>query len=135
MRTGATTRAIVLVAVACTDTTGPTLPPAERFDPPPAYGTWWGEVGACSKHAGDLGALRFYRVRPGPGEDSLSYRDRRSGRSYYGEWDPRSNSVYLAAGQVSSSNIVRHEMLHALLHTVGHPRGYFDEACGPLVAY
>lgn len=134
MRFPAAIGTLLFLGLACTDFTAPTLPPADQFEAPPAYRTWWDEVAACSGRAGDFEAVRFYRA-PGAGEDSLTYRDRRTGRSYYGEWDPRSNSIYLAWGQLQSSNIVRHEMLHAVLRSVGHPRRYFDGACSPLVSY
>jgi hypothetical protein len=129
---------IVLVALgvaACVDVTAPKLPAAERFDAPFSYLAWWREVQNCSGWSGRLGGVRFYRVVATPGRDSLDYLDPDSGRYLNGEWIPRSNSIYLAAGQVTNPGVVRHEMLHALLRDTRHPPRYFADLCGQLVSY
>lgn len=120
---------------ACVDGTGPELPAAELFDPPPAYRGWWRDIEGCSGRGGGLDALTFYRVVPAPGRDSLHYRDPDTGHYLLGQWVPRSNAIYLAAGQVANPHVVRHEMLHAVLRDIAHPRGYFADRCGELVSY
>ncbi|GAC1649970.1 MAG: hypothetical protein NVS4B3_07910 [Gemmatimonadaceae bacterium] len=130
--------AAVLLAsatVACTDVMGPKLPPARRFDPPVQYQTWWLEVEECSAHVAPLERVSFYRVVPEPGRDSVSFRDPETQQYFHAEWVRASNAIYLAAGQVTSPQIVRHEMLHAVLHDITHPAEYFTDRCGKQVSY
>ena len=134
---GAKTSAVLvaLTVAACVDITGPRLPASERFEPPASYSAWWREVEDCSARNGRLSGVSFYRVLATPGRDSLDYLDPESGRYLNGEWVPRSNSIYLAAGQVTNPGVVRHEMLHALLQETRHPPKYFADLCGQLVSY
>ena len=121
--------------LACTGITDPSLPPAERFEPPTQYLGWWREMQQCSARSARLDAVRFYRVLPTPGRDSLHFSHPESGEYYDGAWVPRWNAIYLAAGQTMTPGLVRHEMLHALLRDVRHPPAYFAGKCARLVAY
>lgn len=121
--------------LACTGITEPSLPPAERFEPPPQYPGWWREMQTCSARTAHFDAIRFYRVLPTLGRDSLHFSHSQSGEYYDGAWVPRWNAIYLASGQVMTPGLVRHEMLHALLRDVRHPPAYFAGKCARLVAY
>lgn len=121
--------------LACTGITEPLLPPAERFDPPAQYRGWWREMQQCSARTARFDAVRFYRVLPTPGRDSLHFSHPESGAYYDGAWVPQWNAIYLAAGQMMTPGLVRHEMLHALLRDVRHPPAYFAGNCARMVAY
>ena len=121
--------------VACIGITDPRLPPAERFDPPAQYLGWWREMQGCSARTARFDAVSFYRVLPTPGRDSLHFSHPESGKYYDGAWVPRWNAIYLAAGQMMTPGLVRHEMLHALLRDVRHPPAYFAGRCARQVAY
>ena len=56
-----------------------------------------------------------------------------AGQPEGGVWLSRGNRIVLAGSEVSNGALVRHEILHALLHGGGHPRSEFREACGSLV--
>lgn len=137
MKTVSTGLALVggLATLGCADVTGPKLPAAARFEPMDLYAKWWREVEECAARHAPMAAVHFYRVIPSAGRDSLFFRDPESGAYFLGEWVRRSNSLYFAAGQLTNPGVVRHEMLHAILRDVGHPPEYFDDRCGPLVAY
>lgn len=120
---------------ACSDLTAPVLPPAVLLQPPAVYRSWWRQVEECSGRTADFTRTRFYTVIPTPNEDSLYFRDPRTGQYLDGEWVPSSNAIYLAAGQVTNPGVVRHEMLHAILREIGHPARYFADRCAVLVAY
>lgn len=127
--------ASLTVLAACTGITEPSLPPAERFEPPAQYLAWWREMQGCSSRIARFDAVSFYRVVPTAGRDSLHFRHPESGEYYDGAWVPRWNAIYLAAGQTMTPGLVRHEMLHALLRNVRHPPAYFAGHCAHLVAY
>ena len=127
--------ACLAALVACTGITDPLFPPAERFDPPTQYRGWWREMQRCSARTARFDAVSFYRVVPMPGRDSLHFSHPESGKYYDGAWVPRWNAIYLAAGQMMTPGLVRHEMLHALLRDVRHPAAYFKGNCAQQVAY
>ncbi|GAC1655218.1 MAG: hypothetical protein NVS4B3_19760 [Gemmatimonadaceae bacterium] len=121
--------------VGCGDATGPKLPRAIGFEAPAIYRLWWQDVETCSGARGSLDEVRFYRVVAQPGEDSSSFRDPAHDRYLFGEWVPGSNAIYLAPEKVTNRQIVRHEMLHALIRVLDHPPEYFVTRCGAEVSY
>lgn len=110
--------------VACTDTTAP-FPAAELrpFAPPIQYPTWWRMVEACSGIQGDFRAVHWYTTW---GDLIVG------GQSYDGFWWQDGDRIALQYSQTYQGGTVRHEMLHALLQSGGHPPEYFHTRCGAL---
>jgi hypothetical protein len=105
--------------------TTPLPPNSDPLEPPAVYARWWAMTEACSGRSGDLAAVRWYRA---PGREFAFH-----GRPAGGFWSPRGNRIVLTEALVEHGASVRHEMLHALLRTGGHPRSQFLGACAPLV--
>lgn len=119
---------ILLAAAAACDSMAPRLPPgAERFTPPAVYRQWWALTEACSGRSGRFGDVRWYRV---PGATDIPLGD---GTMVNGLWDPEGSRIVLAGGSVLEGDLVRHEMLHALLRSGGHDRAAFVGRCGGTV--
>ena len=85
-----------------------------RFDPPAYYRTIYQAVEACTGRSGSYGALRFYVV-PVEGMDM-------AGMTY-------GQDIYIREDFVGRHLVVKHEMIHALLGTSGHPYRPFVEPC------
>jgi len=112
----------------CESTLEPALPVgAVPFDPPADYGVWWNEVEACSGLKGDFRSVQWYEM---PGSTAFEYG---GVRNIQGRWSPQGNTITLAERLMSDSMLVRHEELHALLHSGEHPALYFGTRCGALV--
>jgi hypothetical protein len=110
------------------DLTGPALPAgAEHFVPPAAYQQWWQLTEECSGSSGSFADVRWYRV---PGVDVIPLGD---GTSVNARWDASGNRIILAGDTEFAGDLVRHEMLHALLRSGGHPRNAFIARCGGVV--
>jgi hypothetical protein len=110
------------------DLTGPGLPAgAEPFVPPAVYQQWWQLTEQCSGSSGSYADLTWYRV---PGVDAIPLGN---GTSVNARWDPVENRIILAGDTEFAGDLVRHEMLHALLGTGGHPRNAFIARCGGIV--
>jgi hypothetical protein len=82
---------------------------------------------ACSGLQGDFTRIAWFRV---PGAESIPLGD---GTLVNGRWDPVSNRIVLAEQSARFGDLVRHEMLHALLQGGGHPRDAFIGRCGGTV--
>lgn len=98
------------------------------FFPPAIYRTWWNEVEACSGVTGNFDAIVWYDV-----PDASVFRVG-SDSNIEGYWQPYHHSITLAGLRVNDPFLVRHEELHAILHTVDHPAQYFVQKCGSMVA-
>jgi hypothetical protein len=110
------------------DLTGPALPAgAEHFVPPAVYQQWWQLTEECSGSSGSFAGVSWYRV---PGVDAIPLGD---GTSVNGRWDASGNRIILAGDSEFAGDLVRHEMLHALLQSGGHPRNAFIARCGGVV--
>jgi hypothetical protein len=119
--------AAAVVLASCALLSDSTLPSgSQRFTPPPAYATWWSQVEQCSGRTGSYAAVSWFQI---PGADQFTV----NGETWDGNWSPIGNRVVLAGNLVTSGSLVRHEMLHALLGTGGHPRSAFLGACAGVV--
>lgn len=100
---------------------------AKRFTPPSYYLALWKQTEACSGRTADYNAVSWYALPAGA-----------SWSSEYGEtlgaWSERDNRITLRAELVDDSLLVRHEMLHAILHDGRHTVEFFLTRCGELVA-
>lgn len=124
LQTLARRAALILFLVEGCDPTGSLLPPrAEPFIPPRVYEQWWQLTEQCSGLTGDFAAVSWYRV---PGVADIPLGD---GTLAAGEWDERANRIVLAGDEELAGDLVRHEMLHALLRAPGHPRAAFISRC------
>lgn len=111
----------------CELLTAPLPPGAERFAPPAVYRQWWDLTRTCSGRTGDFSRVTWYRV-PGAVEIPLG-----DGTQVNGYWDSAGNRIVLAASSELEGDLVRHEMLHALLRQEGHPRADFIGRCAGTV--
>ena len=96
------------------------------YVPPAIYASWWQLTERCSGRIGDFAGVRWYFV---PGAASFNL----EGQSVAGAWYSAGNRIVIAADYVDDGDLVRHEMLHALLQAGGHPRGAFLGSCGDIV--
>ena len=120
---------LALVAgISCGSLTDPALPPdAVAFVAPPVYARWWSMMEACSGLHGSLNQIQWYAT-PGPlqnPENAEEYIE--------GYWSRAGNRIVLISNDTVDGGTVRHEMLHALVRTGGHPRAMFLQKCGGLV--
>lgn len=113
--------------VACESPTAPLPVGAEPFEAPAVYARWWEITKECSGLSGDLSSIRWYVV---PGVMDIAYKD---GSRVAGWYDSRSHRIVVAGEQQLFGDVIRHEMLHALLRVRGHPRGMFIQRCGGVV--
>jgi hypothetical protein len=125
-------RATLLALVAglsCGHLVDPALPSnAERFVPPPVYEQWWAMVEQCSGLQGSLESIQWFAV-PDQLTDPANPSD-----PVEGYWSAASNRIVLNGDDTVAGSIVRHEMLHALVRSKGHPRSQFLENCGGVVS-
>lgn len=129
LRIAAVSMALLGFLAACGDNiVDPRLPPgAKAFTPPSFYSTWWEMTKACSGRSGSLSDVKWYVVPSGvqlelDGESANAY------------WSAGSNQIVLSELVVDDGQVVRHEMLHALLGKQGHSRRDFLEICAGYVA-
>ena len=120
--------AFLSLALACDAPTAPDVPQtAVPLTPPARFALWWRLTQACSGITGDLAAVSWYVV---PNTRSLSYQ----GKKVDAYWIGNPDRIVLADSLRNAGPIVRHEMLHVLLHRNGHPRDAYLAACGGVVA-
>jgi hypothetical protein len=120
---------VVLAALGCTTVSEPLPSLAEQVDAPAAYEHWWAMTQECSGRTGDFASIHWYVV---PGATSMTLRN---GAVVDGYWDDANHRIVLAGAVQLWGDVVRHEMLHALLgRTRGHPRAQFIQNCGGIVA-
>jgi hypothetical protein len=90
----------------------------------PQYALWWSLTERCSGRVGDLSKIHWYVV---PGADVIG------ASGALGQENSLIDRIVLAWNSVDSGPVVRHEMLHALIRTRGHPVEYFQQKCGDVV--
>jgi hypothetical protein len=101
-------------------------PTAIAFAAPHLFREWWQIVEGCSGQRRPFDAVKWFQVRPG----ELTIR----GESAAGAWFVSGNRIVLTAWALREGALVRHEMLHAILETGGHPVEFFLGECGDEVA-
>lgn len=111
--------AVLLAVLGCGDATAPLPQGATEFTPPSQYAFWWSMTEECSGLTGDMSAIRWYAV---PYTAAL-------GKDVDGLYYTTSHRIILLADSISSGQVVRHEMLHALGAEPGHPAKYFQDRC------
>lgn len=113
----------------CVVATEPRFPSDARPIAPPAqFAVWWGVTEACSGLRGDFQMVRWYVV---PDQELIVGGVRYDGYT----WTDGSPRIVVAQGMLDGAGeLIRHEMLHALLQHGGHPRQYFTERCGDIVS-
>ena len=94
---------------------------ATPIAPPPQYQAWWQVVESCAGKRAPFDAVSWYSVPPG----ELIV----SGETAAGTWFVSGNRIVITAGRLYAGPLVRHEMLHAILHTGGHPQEFFRGKC------
>jgi hypothetical protein len=121
--------ATAFCAAACSSISEPARDPrAEKLQPPPVYSRWWSMTESCSGVQGRMSNVSWYQV---PGSDVVDS----NGEYVAGYWGPVSNSIVLAGNGILFGDLVRHEMLHALLRQQsGHSRVFFVEHCAGIVS-
>ncbi|HTK49428.1 MAG TPA: hypothetical protein VL328_15725 [Gemmatimonadaceae bacterium] len=112
----------------CADATTAPLPSgSQRFTPPEVFRRWWALTEQCSGLTGDYDAITWYVV---PGAASIPGPD---GSPVQGTWELKQDRIVLAGNTQFAGDLVRHEMLHALLRGGDHPRDAFIAKCGGVV--
>lgn len=121
--------ALLSVVVACESPLASLPEGAQRFEAPSSYALWWTMTESCSGLSGDLESVRWYVV---PGVSSFRLDD---GSIVAGYWQAAARRIVLAGESQFQGDIVRHEMLHALLGSAKHhPRAAFREKCQGVVS-
>jgi hypothetical protein len=116
------------LALACDNATAPDVPRgAVSIAAPERFALWWRLTQACSGITGDYASVSWYVV---PNTTTLTWQ----GLQVDAYWMSNPDRIVLSDAHRDDGPVVRHEMLHALLHRDGHPRDAFVTACGGVVA-
>ena len=99
---------------------------AVQFAPPAYYQTWWQVVEECAGKRTPFDAISWFSV----GAGQLVVR----GGNAAGAWFVDGNRIVMVHGWQSLGNVVRHEMLHAIIRDGGHTKEYFHRKCADVVA-
>ncbi len=99
---------------------------AAPFAPPAVYQRWWALSESCS---GLSGSLRSVRWSSAP----TSALQAAEGAGTVAFWSSTDNRIVLANNAVTNGRVVRHEMLHALSRSRGHPASLFRVRCDGVV--
>lgn len=104
------------------------LPPdgAIPFTPPAVYASWWSMVEQCAGRAGRFEAVRWYVM---PGAHSFDLGEMRVA----GVWTRAGNAITVGEHARMNGQLIRHEMLHAILQGGSHPRAQYLGRCGGVV--
>lgn len=116
-----------ILFVACENSTAVAWPAgAIPMVTPAPYALWWRVTESCSGLNGDFAKVRWYTV-PGASEFVVN------GITYQGVWYANTNRIVIADHSMLEGQLVRHEMLHALLQSITHPPEYFLDKCAGIV--
>jgi hypothetical protein len=99
---------------------------AVAFVAPARFRTMWRTVEACSGQSADFSRIEWFSVPAGFKVD---------GATVDGYWEDRGwrGRIFLVGGASAVSEIVRHEMLHAVVHSARHERRNFLGGCRGIV--
>ena len=121
--------ALGLAVSACTRSIPAEVTIARPATRPDSALVWWQALEECAGKTGDLSAVSWMSVS--------GYVVEVEGRGYDGYWLKDRNAVVFGEEQLAAANrrshIIRHELLHALLKTDGHPPEYFGRKCRRLI--
>ena len=107
---------LLSLALACDAATEPHVAlGAVPITPPARYALWWRLTQSCSGLTGDFASVSWYVV-----PNTTTVYDQ--GKQVDAYWISDPDRIVLADARRNDGRIVRHEMLHALLHRNGHPR-------------
>lgn len=93
----------------------------QPLDPPAIYREWWAKTEACSGLTGEFTKIDW-RVLPGERFGCAS-------GTCVGHWQWH-HRIWVVEAYDMHEMVVRHEMLHDLLGSGGHPARFFKTACG-----
>ena len=96
------------------------------FVPPAVYERWWALTESCSGLSGSLKSVRWMRA-------PASVLQSAEGAGAVAYWSSKDDRIVLATTAVANGRIVRHEMLHALSRSRGHPVALFRNQCEGVV--
>lgn len=99
---------------------------AAAFAPPSVYARWWALTESCSGLTGSLESVQWMSaparaLQAAEGAGTVAY------------WSSQDNRIVLATNAIANGRIVRHEMLHALSRSRGHPASLFRDRCDGVV--
>lgn len=103
----------------------PALPPlAVRIEAPAVYQQWFAATASCSGLTGTSQTIEWYVV-----PDARSFLV--DGADRVGMWQrvDGKSQIVIAGAYAEHEMVVRHEILHHLLGTVGHPEDLFAIRC------
>lgn len=99
---------------------------AVAFSPPSVYARWWALTESCSGLTGSLKSVQWMSV-------PASALQAAEGAGTVAYWSSQDNRIVLATNAIANGRIVRHEMLHALSRSRGHPASLFRARCDGVV--
>ena len=131
-RLAAITATVVgLVFIRCSNALVPVplLEGARQFTPEPVFRRWWAQMEVCSGQQSSYDAVTWYVV---PGEEP--FRVPNHAQPVLGYWDPADNRIVLLQFLPDRrAPTIRHEALHAITRSLGHPPEYFVDRCGAVI--
>lgn len=99
---------------------------AVPFTPPAVYASWWSMVEQCAGRRGNFQAVQWFLM---PGAHSFDLGDMRVA----GVWTRAGNAITVGEHARLNGQLVRHEMLHAILQGGSHPRAQYLGHCAGVV--
>lgn len=126
-RAGTVAMTCWLALSSCTELFGVAVPREATLlsELPAQYSGWWSLVEECSEQRARLSDVTWW-VLPRDADPEAPAR-------YYS----RDHAIVLPEGEEVHGDLVRHEMLHAILagrRVSGHPKGFFEARCGGVVS-
>ena len=119
---------LALALTGCDFITDPAFPgEAQPFSPPAVYATWWEMTKSCAGLSLPFEDIKWFVI---PESNHFIF----SGDAVGGAWFRGRKSIVLVSEGVLEGQLVRHEMLHALLQDGGHPRAEFLNLCAGVVS-
>lgn len=119
---------LTLALSGCDFITDPAFPgEAEPFSPPAVYKTWWEMTKSCAGLSLPFEDIQWFVI---PESNHFIF----GGDAAGGAWFRDRKAIVLVSDGILEGQLVRHEMLHALLQDGGHPRAEFLNLCAGVVS-